>query len=342
LIALSRRAFVAGLAGLGVSAVGLVVVNGCGPLPFAARPVKGARVGFVGDTPYESWVEPLWDGLREQGWIEGQNLIVERRTAPVVEQQLQEAVPALVAELVALPVDVLVTGGTPTTIAAKRATDTLPIVFVNLRDPVGVGVVSSLARPGGNVTGVSQGASTPLSGKQLELLRAAVPGLTHVAVIADAINPSVNALTLAEIEQAAVVLGVHVQELEVGSADDLEGAFATAARWPADGVLLRQSGLLLSQRTRIAALAAGLHLPAMYQSTEFVAAGGLMSYGTSQRATFRRAASLVDKLLRGARPGDLPVEQLTAVEFAINVSAAEALGLTMPPDVAAQVTEWIT
>jgi putative ABC transport system substrate-binding protein len=278
----------------------------------------------------------LWDRLRELGWVEGQNLIVERRYS-----QTQNDQRALVAELVALPVDVLVTVGTPTTLAAKQVTETIPIVFTEVSDPVGVEVVASLARPDGNLTGVSSGASTSLTGKQLELLRAVVPRLTHLAVIYDAINPAANAVGLARIQEAAGVLGVQVQALDVASADDLATAFATAASWPAHGVIVGQSALFLTERTRIAELASGMHLPAMYQATEFVEVGGLMSYGTSNTGIHRRAAIYVDKILRGAKPADLPVEQLTTLEFAVNVKAAQALRLTLPPDVAAQVTDWV-
>jgi len=337
-----RRAFVEHLAGLSASVTGLALLNGCGLiLPSAAQPPKVPRVGYIGDPGLTPWAAVLWDRLRELGWVEGQNLVVERRYSQtrltwVAEEQL-----ALVAELVALPVDVLVTVGTPTTLAAKQATETIPIVFTDVRDPVGVGVVSSLARPGANLTGVSPGASTPLRGKQLELLRAVVPGLVHLVVIEDAINPAANALGLADTQQAADVLGVQIQALYVASADDLASAFATAASWPAHGVIVTQSGLFLAERARIAKLAAGIQLPAMYQANEFVDAGGLMSYGTSQHNTYKRAATYVDKILRGAKPADLPVEQLTTVDFAVNVQAAQALGLTLPPNVASQVTEWV-
>jgi putative ABC transport system substrate-binding protein len=336
-IVVDRRRFVQHLAGLGASVAGLVLLNGCGlVLPSAAQPARVPRVGFVGGSPDAPWVKPLWDALNELGWVEGQTLIVERRATPEDNQ-----IAAAVAELVAAPVNVLVTVGTPSTLAAKLATETIPITFVNVRDPIGVGVVASLARPGGNVTGVSVRASTTLSGKRLELLRAVVPGLLLVAVISDAINPAANGLALAEIQQAAGVLTVQVQALDVGSADDLASTFATAANWPANGAIIGQSGLFLTERDRIADLAAGIHLPAMYMATEFVEAGGLMSYGTSQASSYRRVAIFVDKILRGANPADLPIEQLTTVEFAVNLKAAQALGLKIPPDVAAQVTEWV-
>jgi putative ABC transport system substrate-binding protein len=335
--AVLRRNVLRRAAGLGIGATGLVLLNGCGILlPSAGHPARVPRVGYVGDSGPMPWAIVLWDSLRERGWVEGENLTIERRYS-----QTQSELLARVAELVALPVDVLVTVGTPTTLVAKQATATIPIVFTPVRDPVGVEIVASLARPGGNVTGVSQGASGSYNGKQLELLKGLVPWLIHVAVIFYSNNPVAKALAWPEIQEAAGVLGVEVQALDVGSADDLASAFAAAADWPAHGVIVRGGDLILTERARIVELAAGIHLPAIYQSTEFVDADGLMSYGTSQRNTNRRAAIYIDKILRGARPADLPIEQLTTVEFAVNVKTAQALGLTIPPDVAAQVTEWV-
>jgi putative ABC transport system substrate-binding protein len=336
---LSRRTFVGSLAGLGAAAAGLALGDGCELVPAPAQltepqVTKVPRVGFVtGDPADPPWVMPLWDGLRERGWVEGQTIAIVRRTGT-------ENDPAPVLELLAIGVDVLVTVGTATTLIAKGATTTIPIVFTSVRDPVGVGVVTSLARPGANLTGVSQGASTSLVGKQLELLRAVVPGLTHLVVIDEGNNPAASTLT--ETQQAAGVFGVDVRQLDIGSAANLANTFATAAQWPAHGVIVRQSGLILAERARIADLAAELHLPALYQSTELVEAGGLMSYGTKQSQLYRRLSVHVDRILRGAKPADLPVEQLTTLEFAVNVKAAQALGITIPPDVAAQVTEWVS
>ncbi len=339
---MDRRAFVEHLAGLSASVAGLALLNGCGLiLPSAAQPPKVPRVGYIGDPGPTPWATALWDRLRELGWVEGENLVVERRYSQTRLTWVAEEQVALVAELVALHLDVLVTVGTPHTLDARQATEKLPIVFINIGDPVGVGVVASLARPGSNVTGVSQGASTALQGKQLELLRAVVPGLTHVARVQDVLNPAANAVGLARTQEAARVFGVQVRVLDVASADDLASAFASAASWPAHGVMVTESGLFLNQRARIAQLAAEIHLPAMYQVNEFVDAGGLMSLGTSDTANHRRAAIYVDKILRGARPADLPVDQVTTVDFVVNVQAVQALGLTLPPDVAAQVTEWV-
>jgi putative ABC transport system substrate-binding protein len=335
---ISRRRLIGRLAAAGASAAGLVLLGGCALGASTSKLAKVPRVGLIGPSPDAPWVQPLWAGLRELGWVEGQNFSVERRDQT---SATDDQISADVAGLLAMPVDVLVTSGTSATLAAKQATQAIPIVFANVSNPVGVGVVASLAQPGGNVTGVSNGASTPLSGKLLELLRAIVPGLAHLAVIYDVTNPVSNALTLAERQEAAGPLGVQVRALYFNSADDLASAFATAASWPAHGVIVAQSALLLSERARIAELAARSHLPAMYGAKEFVEAGGLMSYGTSLTGTFQRAAIYVDKILRGARPADLPVEQITTLEFAVNVKTAQALGLTLPPDVAAQVTEWV-
>jgi putative ABC transport system substrate-binding protein len=332
---LSRRRTLAKVAGLGISVAGLVILDGCGlRLPSAASGAKIARVGYLGDPPDSPWVIALWDGLHERGWVEGENLIVERRHA-----ESSSELPGLAVELMALPVDVFVTTGTDATIHAKRASNTIPIVFASLADPVGVGVVASLARPGGNVTGVSNGASTPVNGKKLELLEALVPGLEHVAYLIDPGNPVAGALGLVGYQEAAGALGLGVQALYVGSADDLATTFATAHAWTA--VIVQSGPFTVTERIRIAELAARGGVPAMYGITDFVYAGGLMSYGTNNTSTHRHSAAFVDKILRGAKPADLPVEQLTSLEFAVNVRALQELGLTLPPDMAAQVTEWV-
>jgi putative ABC transport system substrate-binding protein len=337
LSALDRRSFLHQLAGPGTAAVGLVLLNGCGLVPSTASPARIPRLGYVGEPPSSPWVAGLWDGLRELGWIEGQTLQVERRSDGGLGQS--ELVP-LVAELVALPVDVLVTVGTTDTLAAKQATGTIPIVFTNLGDPVGVGAVASLARPGGNVTGVSTGASGQFWAKRVELLKDIVPGLVRVGYLRNTPDDTPrSALTDAEVQKAAQALGVQVQIL--GSAVDLGRAFAAATAWPAHGLVVGSGGITLAERVRIAELATRSQLPAIYGFTEFVEAGGLMSYGASNISTYRHAAPFVDRILRGARPADLPVEQLTSIEFAVNVKALQGLGLTIPPDLAAQVTLWL-
>jgi putative tryptophan/tyrosine transport system substrate-binding protein len=322
--------------GLGASAAGLTFLGGCELVPTGHEVKKVPRVGFVTGLPTDTpWIAPLWSGLRELGWIEGETVAIERRAGGTGGD------PVAIAELLSLAVEVLVTVGTANTLAAKRATTTTSIVFTSVNDPVGVGVVSNLARPDRNVTGVSQGASTSVSGKQFELLRAIVPGLTRLVFIAEASNPVANGVALTEIKQTTPPFGVGVRGLEVSSSADLTSAFEAAAECPADGVIIWQSGLILTDRAHIAELAAGMHLPAMYPATELVYAGGLVSYLTSDTSLHRHADSFVDKLRRGAKPADLPVEQLTTIAFAVNKKTAQGLGLTIPPDVAAQVTEWV-
>jgi putative ABC transport system substrate-binding protein len=336
---LRRRAFFRGLAMLSAAGTGLVAVNGCRLIPLVPQSSKVARVGYLGDPPDAPWSSALWEALAEFGWVEGQTMAVVRRDEGAGDRS------ALVHDLLAVLVDVLVTVGTPATLAAQTATDTTPIVFTSVADPVGVGVVASLARPGGNVTGVSVGASgTPhIDAKRFELLGEVVPRLTRLAFIVNSDNPAASAVTRVAIQESAEALGLQLLQLDVstpGAADELAGAFAAAARWPADAVTV--PGGFVTQRTHIADLAARSHIPVIYAYREFVEAGGLMSYGASLRSTHQHAATYVDKILRGARPADLPVEQLTTLEFVVNVKALQELGLTLPPDVAAQVTEWVT
>jgi putative ABC transport system substrate-binding protein len=335
----TRRAFVRRFSRLCSSAAVLALLNGCVFLPSGRPPTRVPRVGYVGDRADEPWPPALWDELRQLGWVEGQTFTVERRdTAGATRSDIEVA--AVVAELISLPVDVLVVVGTPAALAARQSTDTIPIVFTSVGDPVGVGLVTSLARPGANLTGVSINASTQLDAKQLELLKAVVPRLLRVAVTNQTVGGGLqSAGVFARLEQAAAVLGVQVQLVEAGVPVDVEGAFAAAMRWPADAMIVR--GSLVNVRDRIADLAARNRLPAIYGYKEFVDAGGLMSYGTSLSTSHRHTATFVDKILRGTKPADLPVEQLTTIEFVVNVKTLQALGLTIPPDVAAQVTEWV-
>jgi putative ABC transport system substrate-binding protein len=332
-----RRAFVRNLSTLGVAATGLVVLDGCGLLvPTAAKPARIPRVGYLGDPPDSPSVAGLSGGLRELGWVDGQSVSIERR------EQVETDNSALIAELVSLPVDVLVTVGTPSTAAAKRATTSIAIVFTNVGDPVGDGIVVSLGRPEANVTGVSTGVSGQLWAKRVELLKAVVPPLVHLAYVGAPPEDSPRTAPVwAEIQAAAEILGVEVQRLPVGSADDLARAIATATLWPAQGLMFGSNVVTVNHRALIAELAARSHLPAIYGFTEFVQAGGLMSYGPSTRATHRHAAAFVDRILRGAKPGDLPVEQLTTIELVVNVKALQELGLTLPSGIAAQVTVWV-
>ena len=268
--------------------------------------------------------EAFRQGLRELGYVEGDDTFIEYRFA---EGKL-DRLPALAAELVRLKVNVIVTEGTTATRFAKEATSTVPIVMAQDPDPVGTGFVASLARPGGNITGLSN-LRPDLGGKRLELLKETVPRLARVAVLGTSTTPG-TAQTLRETKLAASALGVQLQYLEVLGPKDIETVFRAASTGRADAVLVLASPFLLSHRTQIVGLAAKGRLPAMYYTTEFVRDGGLMSYGVSATDLFRRAATYVDKILKGAKPGDLPVEQPTKFELVINMKTAKALGLTIP------------
>jgi len=280
--------------------------------------------------------EAFRGGLRDLGYVEGGNVVLEFRYADGKADRL----PELAAELVHLKVDVIVTEGTTATRFAKAATAVIPIVMAQDPDPVGTGFVVSLARPGGNVTGLSN-FRAELGGKRLEILKEFVPRLARVVVVGTSTTPG-NALALREVEGAAKALGIQVQYVDVPGSRDIDRAFQAAARARADSVLVLASPLLLSNRIKVAALAAKLALPVMYYTAEFVQNGGLISYGVNSHDLFRRAAGYVDRILKGAKPGDLPVEQPTKFELAINVKTATALGLTIPPSLLAradQVTE---
>jgi len=268
--------------------------------------------------------EAFRKGLRELGYVERENLSIEYRFAEGRPDQL----PALAADLVRLKVSVIVTEGTTATRFAKEATSTVPIVMAQDPDPVGTGFVASLARPGGNITGLSN-LRPDLSGKRLELLKDTVPRLTRVAILATAATPG-TAQTVKETELAAGTVGVQVSDVEVAAAKDIDMAFRAASSARTDAVLVLASPIFLSHRGEVTDLAMKHRLPAMYYTMEFVLGGGLMSYGASALDLFRRAASYVDKILKGAKPSDLPVEQPTKFEFAINLKTATALGLTIP------------
>jgi len=272
--------------------------------------------------------EAFRQGLRELGYVEGKNIVIEWRSA----EGKRDRLPSLAAELVRLKVDIIVTAGPPATRSAKKATVTIPIVFAQDGDPVASGFVASLARPGGNITGLST-LAPELSGKRLELLKEIVPRLSRVAVLGNSTNPA-NAQVLKETELAAGVFGVKLQYLDVLDPKDIETAFRAASKGRADAVLMTVSGgVVLSQRTQVVELAAKSRLPAMYIIREYVETGGLMSYGVSLIDLDRRAATYVDKILKGAKPADLPVEQPTKFEFIINLTAAKQIGLTIPPNV---------
>lgn len=288
----------------------------------AQTATKAYRIGYLGE---RSSPDPLLaafqQGLRDLGYTEGQNIVIESRYADGITVRL----PELAAELVRLKVDVLVVGGTVAARSAMAATKTVPIVFTLVGDPVGAGLVASLARPGGNATGLSN-VVTELSGKQLELLKAAVPKISRVVVLH---NPRNSGPALKRTRDAAQSLGLELQLLEVRQPSELASAFsAMQARRP-DAVLALSDPAFGIELVQLSRLAITNRLPAMYSRTEFVEAGGLLSYGPNFNNNFRRAAGYVDRILKGAKPGDLPVEQPTKFELAINMKTAKALGLTI-------------
>jgi len=296
----------------------------------AQQPTKIPRIGYllgVSLSASSTRTEAFRQGLRDFGYVEGKNIIIEWRSAEGKFDRL----PALAAELVRLKVDVIVTAGPIPTRAAKEVTSTIPIIMTQDPDPVGNGFVASLARPGGNITGLST-LAPELSGKQLELLKEIIPKLTRVAVFGTSTRAG-NARALKEIELAAGAFKVKLQYLDVLDPKDIETAFQAATKGRAEAVLVLQSAVFFSQRTQIAELAIKSRLPAIYYTTEFVEAGGLMSYATSYTDLFRRAATYVDKILKGRTPSDLPVEQPMKFEFVVNLKAAKQIGLTIPPNV---------
>jgi putative ABC transport system substrate-binding protein len=326
---LSRRQFALGAAGLGLLA-------GCGRLPWQAQqPVRVPRIGFLASISATEYLQGFRQGLRERGYLEGQNIEIEVRLA----EGEYERLPALAAELVRLQVDVIVAATVPAIEAAHDATGAIPIVMSVTVDPVATGTVTSLARPGGNVTGLSMMAPV-LAGKQLELLQEAVPGLSQVAVLWNPTNPG-TVPQLREVEVAAGALGVRLQPVEVRGPNELEGAFVTMTQEQLDGLIVIVDAIFLDHRAQIAELAAKWRLPAVYGLREHVEAGGLMSYSANISDMFRRAAYYVDRILKGAKPADLPVEQPMTFDFVVNLKTAQALGITFPNEIMLQVTEVI-
>ncbi len=291
---------------------------------------KVPRIGFLGVTsPSDrpSHLDAFRQRLRELGWVEGQNIVIDYRYA----EGRVDRLPDLAAELVRLKVDLIVaSAGTQAATAAKNATETIPIVMIYVRDPVGTGLIASLARPGGNVTGVSGSAGLELFAKQLELLKETVPKIRRVAILSNPDN-AYHQLAIREVNVAARSLGVQLQLLEARGPNEFDGAFAAMAKERVGALLVLSDAIFGSHRTRLADLAARSRLPAAYGVRESVEAGGLMSYGPSFLDLFRRSAAYVDKILKGAKPADLPVEQPTKFELVINLKTAKALGLTIPP-----------
>jgi putative tryptophan/tyrosine transport system substrate-binding protein len=297
---------------------------------FAQQPAKAHRIGVLLGTPRSfnaTRIETFRQSLRELGWVEGKNVLIEHRYA---DGKL-ELLPALAAELVQLKVDVIVTSATSGVLAAKNASGTIPIVFTALGDPVGSGLVASLARPGGNVTGLSI-LATELSGKRLELLKEAFPKITRIVMLWNPTS-SGESLQFKEAQAVAKALGVQLQSMEVQVANDFETGFPLAKKQGAQALLVVPSPATNSNLKQILQFAAKNRLPAMYAAPEVVDAGGLMSYAPNYADQFRRAAILVDKILKGAKPADLPVEQATKFELIINLKTAKQIGLTIPPNV---------
>jgi putative ABC transport system substrate-binding protein len=324
---MKRREFIT-LVGGAVAAWPLVVQ--------AQQPGKLPTIGFLAANPsIESpRVAAFVQRLRELGWTDGRNLTIEYRWAEGRNERYAENA----AELVRLRVDVIVTIATPPTVAAKQATAATPIVFAAASDPVGTGLVASLARPGGNVTGLSNQISDA-GGKKIELLREVVPGLRRLAILANVGNPA-SVLEMGEAEATAHTLGLDVTTSEIRQAEDISPAF-DALRGRADALYVCVDPLVNTHRIRINTLALAARLPTIHGLREYVEAGGLMSYGPNLPDLLRRAADYVDKILRGAKPGDLPVEQPTKFDLIINLTTAKALGLAIPPMLLARADEVI-
>jgi ABC-type uncharacterized transport system substrate-binding protein len=326
---MDRRTFVSTAAGALLAAA----------FPANAQPAnKIPRIGVLYASTASSAsqnVEAFKQGLRERGYVEGKNIFVERRFGDGKPEQMRE----LATELVRMKMDVIV-AGTDTAIAAvKQQTQAIPIVMVNSNDPVGTGFVASLARPGGNVTGLS-GISPELSAKRLELLKEAVPGLSRAAIMW---NPEVRGAMFIykETQGAASSMQLQLQSVEVSRADDFERAFAALTTGRTEALIVVTSPFAFAVRDQLASLALKYRLPTMFGLREHVAAGGLIAYGPNNTAGWRRAATYVDKILKGAKPGDLPVEQPTEFELVINLKTAKALGLTIPPSLLRRADEVI-
>ena len=312
---MDRRAFISRIT------VGLLAA------PLAAEGQQAGkvyRIGFLrAGQPPESYLDGFQQGLRERGYVYGQNVVVEFRATDGSVDPL----PRLTEELLRLKVDVFLASAAPAAVAVRRATTSVPIVFVGVVDPVGLGLVPSLGRPGGSITGLAT-TSADFACKRLELLRAIVPSLRRVAVLWHPANPS-NPIQLKGAQAAARALGMRLEPVSIQGPNDFDSA--SKAVPGADGLLFLESPLFTTHRARLAELAARSRLPAIYGQREYVEVGGLMSYGTHFKDLYRRAAWYVDKILKGAKPGDLPVEQPTNFELVINLKTAKALGLTIPP-----------
>jgi ABC-type uncharacterized transport system substrate-binding protein len=326
---MDRRAFLGTLAG------GLLAAPRAAD---AQQAGKVYRIGYLsgGSSTLTHLIDAFRQGLRELGWVEGQNIVIDYRFA---EGRL-DRLPDLAAEIVRLKVDVIVAAPSPPAAAAKNTTGTIPIVMIGAGDPIAQGLIASLARPGGNITGLAYSVGQEIFGKQLALLKEAVPKVRRVAVLW---NPAVPTLApaIGEVKVAARSLGVQLQLLEARGPNDFDSAFAAMARERAGALLVITDSVFTTHRIRLADLAARSRLPAAYTNRQPVDAGGLMSYGPSFPDLWRRAATYVDKILKGAKPADLPVQQPTKFELVINLKTAKALGLTIPPSLLARADEVI-
>jgi putative ABC transport system substrate-binding protein len=325
---IGRRKFLATLGGVAVA------------WPLAARAQQSGKlptIGYLGaNTPStgSQWAAAFAQRLRELGWIENRTVAIEYRWGEGRDERFAE----IAAEFIRLKVDVIVTYGTPSSIAAKKATAVIPIVFAAAGDPVGTGLVASLARPGGNITGLSI-QQTDLASKRLEMLREVLPGLRALAILVDIGSPN-SVLEMGEARAAARTLGLDVVTSEIQRAEDIAPAF-DSLKGRADALYVSAAPLVTTNRTRINTLALGMRLATMHTFRENAEVGGLMSYGPNLPNQFRRAADYVDKILRGAKPGDIPVEQPTKFDLIINITTAKALGLKIPPSLLARADEVI-
>src|SRR5690349_16902895 len=321
----------------GIFAIAFVFTVG-GVEAQAQQSAKISRIAFLGGSTASALskrLEAFLQGLHELGYIEGQNIIIEYRYADGHPERL----PALASRLVRGKIDMILTGGPFSTHAATDATNKIPIVMAFDNDPIGNGFVASLARPGGNVTGLST-EYPEISGKQLELLKEIFPRLTRVAVLGNFTEPG-NAQALKEAQRAADAFGVKLQYFDVREPEDIETSFKAASKGQMDAAVVLAGAIFFSQRPRLAMLAVKHRVPAVYQASEYVDAGGLMTYGVSINDLFRRAAYYVDKILKGAKPADLPIEQPTKFDLVINLKTAKALGLTIPPSVLGRADQLI-
>jgi len=299
-------------------------------------PARVPRIGYLeSGSPGTPLVEAFREGLGDLGWIDGQNIAVEVRAA----EGKYDRLPELAAELVRLKVDVIFASSTPAALAAKQATTMIPIVIARVADPVGSGLVSSLARPGGNITGwTHQGIE--LRVKYLDLLKEAVPDATRIGVLWNPGNP-IHGSSLKSMEATAEALKVELHPVGARDPQEIESAFAALAQRRVQGLTVFQDGMFLAQGPQIIALAARSRIPTMYGLTDLVRTGGLMGYGVNLPGMYRQGASLVDRILKGAKPSELPIEQATRFEFVINLKTAKTLGLTIPPSVLARADEVI-